>query len=356
MMRKLTVTVVVLAGMFGTAGAQAATTPRDAATDQYGTTPVIGTPTTPTETPVAGSGTTTTAATTPTTTTTTSESVPTSTTEPVDGSGDPTSTTPKDDSGSAPSGGSGGTTSPSSGSGSAAGGTTSGFPANRVAVVEFGKAQKKLKENIDSALKLAGLQTLFLGELNKKRFDAFLASPILNLLSAGGVGPAGQAFGAQLVNPTPVARQAFAALFGPKTQFVPVIRAVLTRRIALDSKKVKFMKGVATGLQSTAVPLAYVERSDVKKSFVKQYRKLKVLTVDDIDTAAGQQRLAQIMLGQITTQKAVDAVKADPASAVIADADGGTGATPWILLAVLFGGVAFMASGTARRRSRRSAA
>lgn len=343
-MRRLTVMAfVVILGALGANSAYAAT-PR-AADDQYGTTPVIG------------SG----------VTVTTSTSVPTPTTS-ASSTGEPT--TP-DSGGTDPASGSGGntssmpgkttstsSTSPGTGSGSASGttGAPTGPPANRVAVIEFGRATKKTRQDIATSIDQAGLQTLFLGKLTKKRFDAFLAGPILSLLSPVAVGPAGQAFGAQLVNVSPVAQQAFPALFGRDVPFVPVIRAVLTRRSDLSPQQVAFLKGVATGLQSTGIPLAYVERTDVKKSYVDAFKKLHVLTVKDVDTAAGKSRLAKILLGQITTQQAVDAVKINPASQVTTDANGSTGATPWVILAILGGGAAFMASGTVRRRRGRGIA
>ncbi|MCW3040855.1 MAG: hypothetical protein JWM31_2760 [Solirubrobacterales bacterium] len=344
MRRAMVLAALVSVGTFGAGNAFGATT-RDAAGDQYGATPVIGASSTPT------------AATTPTTAaaTTTSAgkpSTPAKGAEPASGSGKAPSTkpsTPPSKNGAAPEDGS-----DAAGPGASGSGATEGLPANRVAVLEFGKAPKKLQENIAQSIDQAGLQTLFLGQSTKPLFTAFMASPLLGLLSGGGTpNDSGRAFGAQLVNPTPLAEQAFTALFGPTPAFVPAIRAVLTRRANLSTDKVAFLKGVATGLKSTDIPLAYVERSDVKKSFIKSFEKLHVLTVSDVDKPAGKLRLAKILLGQITTQKAVDAVNTTPASAITTDADGGAGATPWVVLAVLLGGVAFMATGTLRRRNTR---
>jgi hypothetical protein len=238
------------------------------------------------------------------------------------------------------------------GSGSSSG-AASGPLSNRVALLQFGRASKKLRDHIKAGVTQAGLQTTLVGNLTKARMDAFLASPLVKLLSVAGITPAGQAFGAQLVNVTPAAQQAFPVLLGKKVAFVPVLRVVLTRSKGLTTDQAKLMKGVALGLKSTGIPLAYAERENIKntkKSYVKWMKKLDVLTVDDVDTAAGKLRLGRILLGQITTQDAVDAVKVQPASATT-DAGGSAGATPWVLLAVLLGGVAFMASGVIRRRA-----
>lgn len=227
---------------------------------------------------------------------------------------------------------------------------------NRVAIVQFGTAPKQLQDDIIEAMRLAGLQVMFNGNATKKRLTTFLASPLATLMAKGGDEPVGRAFGAQLVDVTPLAQRAFPVLFGPRTPFVPVIRAVLTRRDSLKNDQIDFQTGVTKGLKSTDIPLAYVERSDRKtKTLVEDYRKLGVLTVDDIDTLAGKQRLGAIMLGAIKTQKAVDAVKVDPASQLTGDGGDAPGATPWLILAVLGGTVVFFAGGTFRRRGRSTA-
>lgn len=227
---------------------------------------------------------------------------------------------------------------------------------NRVALVQFGTAPKALRDDIIEAMRLAGLQVIFNGNATKKRLSTFLASPLATLLAKGGDESVGRAFGAQLVDVTPLARRAFPVLFGPTTPFVPVIRAVLTRRDSLKADQVNFQTGVTKGLKSTDVPLAYVERSDRKtKSLVKEYRKLDVLTVDDVDTLAGKQRLGAIMLGAITTQKAVDAVKVDPASQLTGTGGDAPGATPWLILAVIGGAAVVFAGGNLRRRGRTTA-
>lgn len=192
---------------------------------------------------------------------------------------------------------------------------------------------------------------MFNGNSTKARLRAFLASPLAKLLSADGAEATGRAFGAQLVQVTPIARRAFPVLFGPATRFVPVIRAVLTRRASLTDKQIAFQKGVAEGLASTDIPLAYVERSDRKTpSLVDDYRKLGILTVDDIDTAAGKLRLGKIMLGLITTQQAVDAIDVKPASQGIRDNGDGPAGASWGLLAVLGAAAALFATGSIRRR------
>ncbi|MCW3014753.1 MAG: hypothetical protein JWO02_1845 [Solirubrobacterales bacterium] len=245
-----------------------------------------------------------------------------------------------------------------SGTGGATGspGTAADDLGNRVAILQFGTAPKKLRDDIVTALTQAGLQVIFNGIATQKRLQTFLASPLAELFSAKGDEPVGKAFGAQLVNVTPAARRAFPVLFGPKTPFVPVIRAVLTRRDALTDGQVDFHIGVTKGLKSTDIPLAYVERSDRKTpSLVKTYQKLGVLTVDDLDTQAGKQRLGGIMLGTITTQQAVDAINVEPTSQLTGTAGDSPGAAPWIILALLGGGAVFFVTGGLRRRGRRAA-
>ncbi|UTI62598.1 hypothetical protein NBH00_14645 [Paraconexibacter antarcticus] len=345
-------------GLLGGGVAFAASTPRDAASDQYTTTTVATTPTatvtgqatvtTPVVTvqgTVGGAGSPPTPATTGTTTKTTSPSA----VSPSSGSG---SGLPGDKtgSGSTPTGGATGTS-----GGSGAGGA-SGPPANRVAFLSFGKPGTKLHADVQSAIGQAGLLATIDEVVTKARFASFVASPVLKLLSADGLGkPAGQSFGAQLVNPTSAVQRAFPALLGPGVTLVPVLRVVLTRTAGLPKSEVTFLKGLASGLQSTGIPLAYVERSDVKKSFVDAFKKLHVLTVGDVNSPSGKLRLERILLGQTKTQSAVDAVTFKPAASITTDGGGSSGATPWVLLAVLLGGVGFMASGVVRRRTGRTA-
>lgn len=326
-MRRLTLlAVLITGGMCGITSAYAAS-PRQAASDQYTSPPVVG------------------AGTTDTTPTTTGSS-----------GGNGGSSGNGGGNGNGNSGGSGGGT--STGSGGGAGGSASATVAGAsataaitVAVLDFGQAPKKLRQDIQAAIAQAGLRSSLHG-ITEQRFRAFLASPLLKLLSPKGPRAAGQAFGAQIVNPTAALRQAFPVLFGTAFPTDPVKQAVLTRRPKLSARQVAVLTGVSDGIKSTGIPLAYVERSDAKKSFVAAFKKRKILTVGDVDTAAGKTRLAKILLGQITTQKAVDAVKVSPASAVISNADGSTGGAPWLLLIALVGGGAAMATGAARRRRR----
>lgn len=360
-MRRVKVLVALgFSGLLGGGVAFAASTPRDAASDQYTTTTVVTTTTTGTVTSqvtvttpvvtvqgtVSGAGAAPTPATTPTTKTTSPSAVSPSSGS-GSGSGGPGNST---GSGSTPTGGATGAS-----SGSGAGGA-SGPPANRVALLSFGKPGKKLHADVQSAIGQAGLVATIDAVVTKARFASFVASPVLKLLSADGLGkPAGQSFGAQLVNPTSAVQQAFPALLGPGVTLVPVLRVVLTRTAGLPKSEVTFLKGLASGLQSTGIPLAYVERSDAKKSFVDAFKKLHVLTVGDVDSPSGKLRLERILLGQTTTQSAVDAVTFKPAASITTDGGGSSGATPWVLLAVLLGGVGFMASGVVRRRSGRTA-
>jgi hypothetical protein len=356
MRSKMLLVTFVVFGSILVAGALAAT-PRQAATDQYQTTPVIGagtTNTTPTDVvapTVTGSTTPTTPAVSPPTTTDTSATTPTATaTTPTT-----TPTTPAEEKG-----------------GSAAAGAA-GPDLDRVEHLDFGRADKlplhqpfkKLREDVVASIAQTPYHEDLLdslkdhdrfGGITNARFAAFAASPLLKLLSDVAVEPAGQAWGAQMVNVTPVARQVFPVLLGTDELFVSFVRVVLTRRATLAKGEAKFMDGVAKGLESTGIPVAYVERADVKKSFIKHFKKLGILTVDDVDTPTGKLRLARILTGQITTQKAVDEVKVDPASATIVDTDGSAGATPWLLLVLVLGGAGFAASGVLRHRGSRSRA
>jgi hypothetical protein len=287
-MRKLTLLAVLVAGGMGGITSAEAASPRQAATDQYTSPPVVGVGTVDT---------------TPTT--------PTTPTEPVEGTGNGSGSGGSPGSGNGNPGGNGNGNgngnSPSgdqSGAGAGAGANVAGSAteaAITVAVLDFGKAPKKLREDIQAAVAQAGLQSTKLS-ITEQRFRAFLASPLLKLLSPDGVKAAGQAFGAQLINPTATLRLAFPVLFGAPVPTDPIKQVVLTRRIKIPAREAAILSGVAEGLKTTDVPLAYVERSDVKKSFVAAYKKREILTVGDVDTAAGKLRLAKILLGQITTQ------------------------------------------------------
>lgn len=347
-MRRITVGCATIAlGLGGSAAAFASSSPRAADSDQYTTTSVV------TTTVTSASTVTTPAVTVQSTGTVTPATTDTSSGSPV---------TPSDTGGTSPSNsGSGtpGTPTPKSSAkpAAASGGATpaaAGDEAVLAHVIDFGKSSKQLHDQIASAVTGAGYQPKFLVQ-TAARFKSFIAGPLATLLSADGTGPVGKALGAQLVNVTPTLLKAFPAIFGPIDGQLSAQRVVLDRRIHLTSANVAFMKGIATGLKSTGIPLAYVEQSTAKKSFVAQFKKLGVLTVGDIDKPAGQQRLERILRGELTTQEAVDAIKVTPASAVTADAGGSGGVTPWFILAVLLGGVAFVAAGPMRRRARSAA-
>lgn len=335
--RIYTMLATVLIAVSG-AGVAYATT-RQAATDEYGGSTVIGSGTTTggtgTTTPtITGSGTTSTTGTTTTSTGTTTGT--TGTTPP----GTTTGTTSTATTGTS--------TATTAGPASAAAGATVTSTVPDVILIDFGLAGDKLRADVAKAIALTGL-TSQQANLTRSRLRAFLKSASLRALSSNGVRAAGRALGAQLVTNSTPAQRAFARLF-PGTPSAPVARAVLTRRTKLSTDENRFLVGVAEGLHSTGIPLAFAERSDASKSFAKAFRKLGVLTVKDVETYTGQVRLARILLGQVSTQKAVNAVKADRASAAITPDDGSTGTAPWLLLAVLAGAGGIAASGPIRRR------
>ncbi|WP_354697402.1 hypothetical protein [Paraconexibacter sp. AEG42_29] len=363
----LLLAAVLTAGSTGAGVALAQT----AATDQYGTDTPPGTPTTttsttsttPTPAPVGGSGTT---STTPTTTTGGG-----TTTTPATGTGSsetPTTTTgtttPATAGGGTTGGGTtgGGTTGGNGGNGGNGGtgatGSANGTAAAQaptVHIIDFGRASAVLRSNIQAAIALTGLQREAVTKANAAAFKRFLSSPLMRSLSSAGVGAAGRAFGAQLASGSPIARQVYRRLFGAAAPFAPVTHAVLTRRVNLSSKEAQFLNGVARGLKSSGIPLAYVERTDAKKSFAKGFRNLKVLTVTDVDKALGQRRLARIMLGQVTSQKAVNALKTTRASQSLGSPDGSASGESWALVVLLVAAGGFVATGAVRHRSRTSA-
>lgn len=334
MMRKavllLSLVLVALAG----AGVAAAAT-RQAASTQYDNPPVIGAGTTTTAPP--------TTTTTPSTTTGTTE-----TTEP----GETTTTSEPEEPGTPATTEDGPTTTATEGEGAQApanptkAAATAAVPG--VALLSFGLADGPVRDDVAAAVAIAGLRTLPLDDLTARRLDAFLDSPLLKRLGDSDRA-AGRALAAQLVTGTPLAREAFAALF-PGATFVPLTRAVVTRSPKLTDRQEAFLLGIAAGLHSSGVPAAYAELSDADPSFVKDFRELGLLTVKDVDTPAGKQRLAQILLGQVTTQKAVNAVLADRTAAPVVDGDGSAGAAPWLLLVALVGGAVMFVVGPARRR------
>lgn len=333
MQRFFTALAVVLVAASG-AGVAYATT-RQAASDQYGGSTVIGGGTTTGNTVTgAGSGTTTTP---PTTTTGTTTTGTTGTTT--------TGTTTTGTTGTTTSTASTGTTTASTTTAPITVGAGPVLP--DVVLIDFGLATGKVRADIRKAVALTGLRSLE-ARLTRQRLDAFLASPTLDRLSPDGRRAAGRALGAQLVTNSSLAQQAFAALF-PGVTSSPVKRAVLSRRASLTSAQTSFVMGVAEGLRSSGIALAYAERSK-GKSFAKSFQKLGILSVKDVDTATGQLRLARILLGQLTNQKAVNAVKTKKTSAAISTDGGSTGSAPWLLLAVLVGAGGVAASGPARRR------
>lgn len=245
----------------------------------------------------------------------------------------------------------GSTGSANRGSGAQSDGIT-GFPGNRVAVLNWGTSSDELEADIEEALRRAGLQSLSYGNATAKSLKAFLASDEAEALASDGPRAVGKAFGSQIVNVTPTAIAAFPVLFGPDDVFMPVIRAVLTRRAGISDDAAEMLRGVAEGLESTGVPVAYVEISDTKPTFVEEYEKLKVPVVDDIDTDKGKLELGRIMLGEGTTSRKVTP---DNASA-LGDAPSADGGVPVGSIAVV---LAFLAcvglffANQGRRRSRR---
>lgn len=355
--KMLLVTFVVFGTMLVASAFAAA--PRQAATDEYGSTPVIGATSTSTA-PTAADAPAVTGSTAPTTATT-----PDATDAPTDTDVAPPTTTSTDATapGRRPSKHGGKRTSnPTAVGAPGAAGAAGGTGAEPVEHIDFGRADKlplhkpfkQLREDVVGAEALTPYTEDLFGGATNKQFNALSASPLMRLLSAVAVKLSGQAWGAQMVNVTPLAQQVFPVLLGSHERFVSLKRVVLTRRAELPKGEAAFMDGVALGIKSAGIPVAYAERTDAKKSFVKHFEKLGILTVKDVDTKAGKVRLARILTGQITTQDAVDAIKVDPASATIVDSNGSAGATPWLLLVLVLGGAGFAASGVVRHRRPRS--
>lgn len=222
---------------------------------------------------------------------------------------------------------------------------------NSVAFLQFGVAQKGLQDDVETALSRAGLRVRFLGQSPVSRLKAFLGSAEAKALSADGPKAVGRALGAQLVNPTPALTAAFPRVFGDTTTFSAVTRAVLTRRQGLSDDEVAFQLGVAEGLESSGIPVAYAEESNVDPSHVKDYARLDVPTVGDVDTDAGKLRLGQILLrtGQFANIVGTDRTAAE---AELKPPGGGGGVAPYALLAGLLGSLALWVVLSARTSRR----
>ena len=226
-----------------------------------------------------------------------------------------------------------------------------GFPTNRVTVLSWGLASDELLEDIRQALEGAGLQVLFQGDASSKTLKEFLASDAAKALSTKGPRAVGRAFGAQLVNPTPALTDALPTIFRNDPIFAPVIRAVLTRRAGIDKDAAELLEGVAEGLRSTGIPVAYVEISDTKPSFTDVYDELDIPVVDDVDTTEGKQKLGAIMLGEGSSAKSVTPDNASALGAAPQSDDGAATGSIALLLALL-GCVALFFVGHVRRARR----
>ncbi|PTL54835.1 hypothetical protein C7Y72_19815 [Paraconexibacter algicola] len=245
---------------------------------------------------------------------------------------------------------SGGDAATTTGSGDTSAAPT-GFPTNRVTVLTWGLASDDLLEDIRQALEGAGLQVLFEGDASSKTLKEFLESDEAKALSSEGPRAIGRAFGAQLVNPTPALTDALPVIFKNDPLFAPVIRAVLTRRAGISKDAAELLEGVAEGLRSTGIPVAYVEISDTKPSFVEDYEDLKIPVVDNVDTTEGKQKLGAIMLGEGSTTESVTPDSASALGAAPQTDDGAPTGSIALVLALL-GCVALFFMNQARRARR----
>lgn len=206
----------------------------------------------------------------------------------------------------------------------------------------FGPLSDETEEDIQAAVERAGFvfeqQPLSSPDAVKEFLDSELADSFGSDPQA-----VGRALGAQLVAGTPLAQDAFAALFGDEAEFEPVARVVLTKDIKLSDAESKFLDGLAEGFLSTDIPLAFAEQSDADPSNAKLFEDFGVLVVDNIETEDGKADLAAILTGAVTTQ---EQVAIDRASAIVTEDSGGTaGTVPWVLLALLAGGAVVILRG-----------
>ncbi len=157
-----------------------------------------------------------------------------------------------------------------------------------------GRTPRLLRVQIAATLAQAGLAQQQTTSTQRDVKD-FLASPLAEELAGAGAGPGaiGRAVARSILHPTAQTPRLMRALFGTQSVGATPTLAIFTRTAGVAGDARRFEDGIVRGLED--VPHGYAELSDADPSFVKQFMKLEVPTVDNLDTAAGRAAMIAIL-------------------------------------------------------------
>ena len=212
----------------------------------------------------------------------------------------------------------------------AAGGSGAAAPraARPILFASFGVLPKRIRRDVERALRDGRVWYRFV-DVDRKRLDDFLSSDLARRI-AGSSSPRaiGRATAAALSGDGADADAIREALFpDAPDDITPVIAAVLAYGPKESAAHRRFLQGIGVGLRREEVPGVFVERRDTKPSHIDEFEKRRVPVVDDIDTAAGRERLVRLLLRQApeTADYAPVSASASPASFVKGDGSSPTG-------------------------------
>jgi len=197
------------------------------------------------------------------------------------------------------------------GASSSAGGTaTAGVPgAVRGATVDdvvfllpFGTTSDDLEDAIDQAVAEAGLRLRRVGDdrdgVREERFERFSRSALADRIGGGDDAELGRGVARALRAGGPTSVRIQRALAGEgEASDAPITKLLLTRSTDPSEDYDEFQHALASAFAADqqARP-AYVERSDADRSFVRDFKRFGVPTVDNLDEPSGRAALAAILV------------------------------------------------------------
>ncbi len=236
-------------------------------------------------------------------------------------------------------------------SGGAATSAANAAALKQVQFVSFGTGDRAVRADVRRALDEAGIP-FDAFETTDARIKALIASTYAKTqLSTAGPKAVGTAAATRLAKTGDPTATIFKTLF-PGVTPKPVTAVVLSRGDNVSPEQVEFLKGLAGGFGAVPIPTVYAERSDDKRPHLDEYRGIKgVGIVDNVDTAAGRQRLAALITGG-TANEGDTTISADTKAAVVQNAASGDSdvATPIALIVLLLGAGGVVVAGVFRRK------
>lgn len=145
---------------------------------------------------------------------------------------------------------------------------------------------------------------------SSRAMRSFLASPLAERVSAGSQADLGRAVARLILHPSARTPAVMRALFGARAARTVPRLAIFTRSTPATGDLRGFQDGIVRGFAE--IPRGYAELSDAPTSFVEDFARLGVPTVDNLDAAAGRAALVAILTtgarGNFGTKPTADAV------------------------------------------------